>query len=39
MNILGIGGILDVASMIEIPENDEDFGRPWDAGASPPGPT
>ena len=23
----GIGGILDVASMIEIPENDEDFGQ------------
>ncbi len=24
---VGIGGILDVASMIEIPENDEDFGQ------------
>jgi phospholipid-binding lipoprotein MlaA len=34
----GIGGILDVASMIEIPENDEDFGQTLGRYGVPPGP-
>jgi phospholipid-binding lipoprotein MlaA len=33
----GIGGILDVASMIEIPENDEDFGQTLGRYGVPPG--
>jgi phospholipid-binding lipoprotein MlaA len=34
----GIGGLLDVASMIEIPENDEDFGQTLGRYGVPPGP-
>jgi phospholipid-binding lipoprotein MlaA len=34
----GIGGILDVASMIEIPENDEDFGQTLGRYGVPAGP-
>ena len=33
----GIGGVLDVASMIEIPENDEDFGQTLGRYGMPPG--
>jgi phospholipid-binding lipoprotein MlaA len=33
----GIGGILDVATMIEIPENDEDFGQTLGRYGVPPG--
>ena len=34
----GVGGLLDVASMIEIPENDEDFGQTLGRYGVPPGP-
>jgi phospholipid-binding lipoprotein MlaA len=33
----GIGGLLDVATMIEIPENDEDFGQTLARYGVPPG--
>jgi len=33
----GIGGILDVASMVEIPENQEDFGQTLARYGAPPG--
>jgi len=33
----GIGGFLDVATMIEIPENDEDFGQTLGRYGVPPG--
>ena len=34
----GIGGLLDVATMIEIPKNDEDFGQTLARYGVPPGP-
>ena len=35
---VGIGGIFDVATMLEMPENDEDFGQTLGYWGVPPGP-
>jgi phospholipid-binding lipoprotein MlaA len=34
----GVGGFIDVATMVEIPENDEDFGQTLGRYGVPPGP-
>jgi phospholipid-binding lipoprotein MlaA len=37
-SVFGLGGLIDVASMVEIPKNDEDFGQTLGYWGVPPGP-
>lgn len=37
-SVFGLGGILDVATLVEIPDNDEDFGQTLGVWGVPPGP-
>lgn len=36
--VFGLGGFIDVATMVEVPENDEDFGQTLGVWGVPPGP-
>ena len=37
-SVFGLGGFIDVASMVGIPQNDEDFGQTLGFWGAPPGP-
>jgi phospholipid-binding lipoprotein MlaA len=37
-SVFGLGGFIDVASMVGIPQNDEDFGQTLGYWGAPPGP-
>ena len=36
--VFGLGGFIDIATMVEIPRNDEDFGQTLGYWGAPPGP-